>query len=61
LSAYAGFKWSLFYRPDRITWRVVLATDAVGSGSPRAIWGSPEIVTDHRSAREYVTRRRELR
>ncbi len=61
LSAYAGFKWSLFYRPDRITWRIVLAADDVGGGGSVAVWGSPEIVTDHRSALEYVTRRHELR
>ena len=61
LSAYAGFKWSLFYRPDRVTWRLVLATDAVGSAPARGIWGTPEIVTDSASAREYVVRRERLR
>ena len=29
LSAYAGWKWSVFYRPERTVWRVVLAADAV--------------------------------
>jgi hypothetical protein len=61
LSAYAGFKWSLFYRPDRVTWRVVLATDVVGGGPAAAVWGSPEIVTDVRGAKEYITRRHQLR
>ena len=61
LSAYAGFKWSLFYPPDRITWHVVLAADPVDGGPALAVWGSPEIITDHRSAREYITRRRQLR
>jgi hypothetical protein len=61
LSAYAGFKWSLFYRPDRTAWRIVLATDALGSGPARAVWGSPEILTDASSAREYQTRRRQNR
>lgn len=61
LSAYAGFQWSLFYRPDRIPWRVVLAADAIGGGPARALWGAPEIVTDQRSAREYAARRQALR
>ncbi|MGH9309315.1 MAG: hypothetical protein ACRD1U_08080 [Vicinamibacterales bacterium] len=57
LSAYAGFKWSLFYRPDRTIWRLVLATDPAAGGGAPGVWGSPEIVTDRRSAREYVARR----
>lgn len=60
LSAYAGFKWSLFYRPDRIIWRLVLATEPAAGGA-RAIWGSPEIVTGREPALEYVRRRAELR
>ena len=56
LSAFAGFKWSLFYRPDRVTWRVVLSTDAIGPAPARAVWGSPELITDGRAAREYVRR-----
>lgn len=61
LSAYAGFKWSLFYRPDDVTWRVVLATDVAGEGATAAAWGSAEIVTDSRGAKEYVARRHRLR
>jgi hypothetical protein len=61
LSAYAGFKWSLFYRPDRVTWRVVLATDVVEGGPAAAVWGSPEIVTDVPAAKEYIARRHRLR
>jgi hypothetical protein len=57
LSAYAGWKWSLFYRPDRITWRLNLAADAIGGLPAVALWSRPEIVTDMQSAREYVTRR----
>jgi hypothetical protein len=60
LSAYAGFKWSVFYRPDAITWRLVLAADSIGPSPARAFWGSPEIVTDAASAREYVGRRERL-
>lgn len=58
LSAYAGWKWSLFYHPDRISWHLVLAADAIGGVPARAVWGSPEIVTDSESAKEYAVRRR---
>lgn len=61
LSAYAGWKWSLFYRPDRVTWRVVLAADATDSVPATVLWASPEIVTDTKSAREYAARRQQLR
>jgi hypothetical protein len=60
LSAYAGWKWSLFYQPDRVTWRIVLAADATGAAPARAVWGSPEILTDTDSALEYTARRRQL-
>jgi hypothetical protein len=59
LSAYAGWKWSLFYRPDRILWSLVLAADgAPGQGS--VVWGTSEIVTDRKAAREYAARRRDM-
>jgi hypothetical protein len=61
LSAYAGFKWSLFYRPDRVTWRVVLAADVVGEGAAAGVCGAPEIVTDLPAAKEYAARRHRLR
>ena len=61
LSAYAGWKWSLFYRPDRITWRVVLAADAIEHVPATVLWGAPEIITDASSAREYTARRQRLR
>lgn len=57
LSAYAGWKWSLFYRPDRIAWRLVLSADAVDDAPPTVIWGEPRIETDTASAREYIARR----
>ena len=60
LSAYAGWQWSLFYRPDRIAWRLVLAADATGAAPAIAMWASPEVLTDTESAREYATRRRQL-
>jgi hypothetical protein len=61
LSAYAGWKWSLFYRPDSITWRVVLAADAIGGSGGTLLWGAPEILTDTQSAREYAARRQRPR
>jgi hypothetical protein len=60
LSAYAGWKWSLFYRPDDVVWRLVLAADAVDAGSATVLWGEPQIATDTESAREYVARRRRV-
>jgi len=61
LSAYAGWKWSLFYRPDWITWRVVLAADATENVAGTVFWASPEIFTDTEAAREYSARRQRLR
>ena len=61
LSAYAGWKWSFFYHPERIVWHIVLGADALGGTPTRAIWGSPEIVTDHEAAKEYAARRQRLR
>ena len=61
LSAYAGFKWSLFYHPDRVMWHLVLSADAIGGVATRAVWGSPEIVTDTESAKEYSARRQRFR
>ena len=58
LSPFAGVKWSLFYRPDRVIWRLVLATDAVAHVPARGVWGTPEIVADETSAREYARRGR---
>ncbi len=61
LAAYAGWKWSLFYRPETISWSVVLAADAVDGVPATVLWGAPEILTDTQSAREYVARRQRLR
>ena len=56
LSAYAGFKWSLFYRPERIVWRLVLAADAINAVPVRGVWSTPEIAADRQSAKEYLAR-----
>jgi len=61
LSAYAGWKWSLFYHPDRVLWRLVLAADAIDGVATTAIWGSPEIITDSDGAKEYAVRRQRFR
>ena len=61
LSAYAGWKWSLFYRPDRITWRLVLAADAIDTAPGTVLWGEPRVEADTESAREYVARRQRMR
>lgn len=58
LTPYAGWKWSLFYRPDRIAWHIVLSADAVGGIPGRVVWGAPEITTDGDAAREYAARQR---
>jgi hypothetical protein len=41
LGAYSGWQWSLFYRPSRITWRLVLNADATPGGS--IVWLRPTI------------------
>ena len=56
LRAYAGWQWSLFYHPDRVTWRIVLASDAMSALPARVLWGAPQIHTDTDSALEYVRR-----
>jgi hypothetical protein len=56
LRAYAGWQWSLFYHPDRVTWRIVLASDAMNALPATVLWGSPQILTDTASALDYVRR-----
>jgi hypothetical protein len=56
LSAYAGWQWSLFYRPERRRWRLVLSADAVSGVRTRGAWGAPGIDGDRAAAREHVER-----
>lgn len=56
LSAYAGWQWSLFYRPERRRWRLVLSADAVTGVRTRGAWGAPGIDGDRAAAREHVER-----
>jgi hypothetical protein len=49
LRAYSGFKWSLFYHPRRLLWRVVFNTNPglPGTNDTRAdmpLWGDPQIL-----------------
>lgn len=53
LSAYAGWKFSLFYRPEGQAWRVNLSADAIGGTPAQVAWGAPEIVTNTTDARAY--------
>lgn len=56
LAAYAGRKFSLFYRPDFTKWQVVVGTFVV-SGSPGGVvLGEPGLYADTESAREYQDR-----
>ena len=60
LSAYAGWKVSLFYRPERQAWHVNVSVDAIGGAPSRVALGAPEIVTDRPGAAEYAKRRARL-
>jgi hypothetical protein len=56
LSAYAGWQWSLFYRPEKQRWRLVLSTDVLSGVRGRGVWGAPGIDGDRSAAREHVER-----
>jgi hypothetical protein len=56
LSAYAGWQWSLFYRPEAQLWRLVLSTDALAGVPGRGVWGAAGIDGDRSAAREHVER-----
>ena len=61
LSAYAGWKWSVFYRPDRRLWRLILSTDVLAGSQARAAWGVPGIDAGSEDARAYANRRDAVR
>ena len=56
LHRYAGRKFSLFFQPDRRTWRLVLATNVEAGEVTAAYWGRPEISSDPAGARDYFER-----
>lgn len=60
LSAYAGWKVSLFYRPERQSWNVNVSIDAIGGVPAPVALGTPEILTDYAGAVEYAKRQRRL-
>ena len=61
LSAYAGWQWSIFYRPERRRWRLVLSIDAVSGVPGRGVWGGARIEGDRAAAREHVERAARMR
>jgi len=60
LSAYAGWKLSLFYQPERRSWRVNVSIDAIGNAPSGVALGTPEILTDREGAVEYAKRKLRL-
>jgi hypothetical protein len=51
LGAHSGFKWSLFYHPRLILWRIVLNTSAANPagtehGGDLPLWGEPRLASD---------------
>ena len=60
LSAYAGWKFSLFYRPDGRQWRLNLSADAPSGAPGRIAIGSPVILASRANALEYAARRARL-
>lgn len=59
LSRYAGWKASLFYRPNGVQWHFVLSADAV-AGPATVVWAAPEIVAARGNVLEYAARRARL-
>ena len=58
LSGYAGWQWSLFYRPDERTWDLILGVSVSGGVPAGATWGVPRIEADSRAVRSFSDRRR---
>ncbi len=56
LSAYAGRKLSLFFRPDERRWSIIIATHPVQGSPPFVALGEPGMDADLESAREYRQR-----
>lgn len=58
LSHYAGWQWSLFYRPDERVWELILGVTIQRGRADRAIWGAPRVETDTDAARAFRERPR---
>ena len=55
LSAYAGRKWSVFYHPDRIAWRLTLSEDAINGIAGAGLW-TARVMTTRDGEAEYRQR-----
>ena len=60
LSAYAGWKFSLFYQPEGEQWRLNLSVDALTDTAGTVAIGLPHIASSPSNAREYAARRARL-
>jgi hypothetical protein len=60
LSAYAGWKLSVFYRPEGRLWRLNLSVDAPSGTPGRIAVGAPAIFASRDSALEYARRKARL-
>ena len=56
LSRYAGWQWSLFYRPDERRWDLIFGVTGTSGEIDGAMWGMPRIETDTREARAFLAR-----
>lgn len=56
LSRYAGRKFSIFFRPGHVSWRLVLSADQLAGDSCTALWGEPGIDADIDAARQFLAR-----
>lgn len=58
LSRYAGWKFSIFYQPDGMSWRLVLSLDQTADAACTGLWGTPAIETDPAAAHLFVAKQR---
>ena len=58
LSRYAGRQFSLFYRPDRKKWKLILGVNTRAGAPDAAFWGAPRIEADVESVKRYLAQRR---
>jgi hypothetical protein len=53
LSVYAGWQWSLFYRPDERTWELILGVSVTAGAPTAAAWGAPRVESDSAAVRAF--------
>ena len=61
LGAHSGFKWSLFYHPRLLVWRIVLNTSAANPAGTEhrgdmPLWGEPRLLGDGEAAARPIRR-----